>query len=131
MPSFSDEILAKAKTARNAEELLDLAKDSGIKLIPEQVQLYFARRNPRSEELADEELDNVSGGACSNTYTADGVRLVLSTSTCAFYQCNCCQGTVCRYNNNKGTCISCSYFENLIGYGMKFSLCRNPRNFRQ
>lgn len=64
MPSFSDETLAKAKTAGNAEALLDLAKESGIELTREQAQLYFAKLNPQSGELADEDLNNVSGGSC-------------------------------------------------------------------
>lgn len=130
MPSFSDDTLAKAKTAGNAEELLKLAKESGMELTPEQAQLYYAQMNPRSGELADEELDNVSGGGCSNAYTADGVRLVLSSSSCAYFQCKCCQGAVCNCNS-KRICLFCSYFENLIGYGMKFSLCKNPMNYRQ
>lgn len=132
MPSFSDETLMKAKSVANAKELLNLAKENGTELTLEQAQLFFTRLSQPSGELADEELDNVSGGACSTAYTMDGVRLVSSGQTCEFYECKCCQGPVCLNSyNGKGICLNCQYFEHGLNYGMNFSLCMNPKNYRQ
>ena len=61
--NISKELLEKAKTAKTAEELLELAKAENIELTAEQAKEYFATIHA-SGELSDEELDNVSGG-CS------------------------------------------------------------------
>lgn len=129
MLNFSEDTHAKAKAAESVEELLVLVKESGMELTREQAQLYFARRNPQSGELADEELDNVSGGGCSNTYTADGVLLVQSNHTCVFFQCAVCQAAEC-HCNLEAICCCCSHFQSFLG-DMKFNLCRNPSNWRQ
>ena len=59
--NISKELLEKAKTAKSAEELLELAKAENIELTEEQAKEYFATIHA-SGELSDEELDNVSGG---------------------------------------------------------------------
>lgn len=130
MPSFSDETIAKLKTVGNVEELLALAKESGIELTLEQAQVYFTKLNPRSGELADEELDNVSGGACADGYSWGGRPFVQSDSCCEFYQSNCCSDPVGN-NNSRGMCCSCRYVELGLETGMNFNLCMNPRNLRQ
>ena len=61
--NISKELLEKAKTAKSAEELLELAKAENIELTAEQAKEYFATIHA-SGELSDEELDNVAGG-CS------------------------------------------------------------------
>lgn len=61
-----EELILKAKEAKNAEELLALAKENGIEMTEESAQAYFEQLNKKGE-LADEELDNVSGGACTGT----------------------------------------------------------------
>jgi len=63
MSVFNDEIYEKAMKAKNAEELFSLAKENNIPLTQEQAQAYFEQLTPKSGELADEELDNVAGGA--------------------------------------------------------------------
>lgn len=55
------ELLEKAKTAKSAEELGEIAKAAGMELPPEKVAELFASLH-QSGELSDEELDNVSGG---------------------------------------------------------------------
>ena len=62
--NISKELLEKAKTAKSAEELLELAKAENIELTAEQAKEYFATIHA-SGELSDEELDNVSGGCGS------------------------------------------------------------------
>ncbi|MGN1099255.1 MAG: hypothetical protein ACI4S9_02835 [Christensenellales bacterium] len=65
--NFSKELLEKAKTAKNAEELLEMAKAENIEISAEQAKEYFATIHA-SGELSDEELDNVSGGCGGPDY---------------------------------------------------------------
>ena len=58
---ISKELLEKAKTAKSAEELLEMAKAEHIELTAEQATKALAKMNKNSE-LSDEELDNVAGG---------------------------------------------------------------------
>ena len=60
----TDEMLKTAKSAKSPEELIALAKENGIELSTEQANDLFAKLNPKSGELGDDELDNVSGGGC-------------------------------------------------------------------
>ena len=62
--NISKELLEKAKTAKTAEELLELAKAENIELTAEQAKEYFVTIHA-SGELSDEELDNVAGGCGS------------------------------------------------------------------
>ena len=68
--NVSKELLKKAKTAKSAEELLELAKAENIELSAEQAAKAFAKLN-KTGELSDEELDNVSGG-CGRDYEPSG-----------------------------------------------------------
>ena len=61
---FTPEQLTKAKAAKSAEELIALAKENGIELTEEEAKKYYAEWH-KEGELADDELDNVSGG-CGN-----------------------------------------------------------------
>ena len=67
---FSNEMIEKAKTAKSAEELLEMAKAENIELSAEQAAKAFAELN-KTDELSDEELDNVSGG-CGRDYEPSG-----------------------------------------------------------
>ena len=58
---FSNEMIEKAKTAKTAEELLEMAKAENIELNAEEAAQAFAKMN-KNGELSDEELDNVAGG---------------------------------------------------------------------
>jgi hypothetical protein len=61
--TFTPEIIAKAKTARNAEELISMAKTEGFsKLTAEEAAKFYKQLNPKRGEIADDELDNVAGG---------------------------------------------------------------------
>ena len=61
---FSNEMIEKAKTAKTAEELLQMAKAEKIELTEEEAAKAFAELH-KMGELSDEELDNVSGGCSS------------------------------------------------------------------
>ena len=67
---FSKELIEKAKTAKTAEELLELAKAENIELTAEQAKEYFATIHA-SGEPSDEELDNVAGGCGGPNYKYD------------------------------------------------------------
>ena len=62
--NISKELIEKAKTAKTAEELLEMAKEESIEMSAEQAAEYFVMIHA-SGELSDEELDNVSGGCGS------------------------------------------------------------------
>jgi len=66
MTNFNEEAIAKAKQAKSVEELLTLAKESGVEMTAEQAQDIFAQFNQKSGELADDELDNVAGGGAGD-----------------------------------------------------------------
>ena len=61
--NISKELLEQAKTAKSAEELLEMAKAENIELNAEEAAQAFAKMN-KNGELSDEELDNVAGGGC-------------------------------------------------------------------
>ncbi|MGM9644947.1 MAG: hypothetical protein ACI3X1_07660 [Eubacteriales bacterium] len=58
---LTNELIEKAKTAKSAEELLEIAKAENIELAEEEAAKAFAELH-RSGELSDNELDNVAGG---------------------------------------------------------------------
>ena len=64
MADFNAEMIQKAKGAKSANELLELAKAEGINITTDEAATYFTQLNPKSGELDDDELDNVSGGGC-------------------------------------------------------------------
>ena len=62
---MNQEIIAKAREAKSAEELLAMAKENDIELTGEQAKEYYDRLHATGE-LADDELDNVAGGGCGS-----------------------------------------------------------------
>ena len=75
MKNLTPEMIEKAKVAKSAEELLELAKANGVEMTADEAKTYFAQLNPKSGELDDDDLDAVSGGASgcrtSDDYVAD------------------------------------------------------------
>ena len=66
MMRFTNEIIEKDKTAKSAEELLEMAKSENIELTEEEAAKVFEELN-KSGELSDEELDNAAGGGCGDS----------------------------------------------------------------
>lgn len=65
MAEITKEIHEQALNAQNADEIARIAESAGVKLEKSEAEALFARlRSADVEEVADEELDNVSGG-CS------------------------------------------------------------------
>ena len=61
MASITPELIEKAKEANSVVELLELAKANSINLTEEEAKTYFEQLSANGE-VADEELDAVSGG---------------------------------------------------------------------
>lgn len=68
MTGFTPEMIEKAKVAKSAEELLALAKENEVEIPEEAAKALFEQLNPKSGELDDDDLDNVSGGGCGDNY---------------------------------------------------------------
>ena len=66
MENFTTEIIEKAKGAKTAHELLELAKAEGINITFDDAKTYFAQLNPEDAELDEDELEGVSGGGCGD-----------------------------------------------------------------
>ena len=85
MKNLTPEMIEKAKAAKSAEELLEVAKAGGIEMTADEAATYFAQLNPQSGELDDDALDGVAGGACSSNSNipACGTKVrVTSGQTC-------------------------------------------------
>ena len=78
MINFTPEMIEKAKAAKSAEELLEIAKANGVEMTADEAATYFAQLNPKSGELDDDDLDNVAGGACESKKTG---RIIVSSGT--------------------------------------------------
>lgn len=126
-----EELLIKAKEAKTAEELLALAKENGIEMTEESAKAYFEQIH-KTGELADEELDNVSGGGC---YFRDGRLIVTVWNECEYWTCKRCgKGEdsfnpvhYCRENDQtawKIRCDNCQY----CSYEQGFWLCNHRKN---
>jgi hypothetical protein len=132
MINLNEAVLAKAKKAKSVEELLALAKESGVEITAEQAQEIFAQLNQKSGELADDELDNVAGGGC---YSGEGYLVVTAGYYCNLWKCNKCGSTelkmtnfgekiLCINGDSLQRCADCSYCISQAG----LVLCSNPGN---
>jgi len=125
MNNFNEEILAKAKKLKSVEELLTLAKESGVEMTVEQAQDIFAQLNQKSGELADDELDNVAGGGCHN---GEGYLVVTALHVCGSWTCKNCGSTdagfFCKGCGADYLCSCCSYCFSQGG----LILCSHPSN---
>ena len=61
MKNITPELIAKAKTAKSAEELLALAKENNVELTEEEAKTYFEQLNANGA-VSDDELELVAGG---------------------------------------------------------------------
>ena len=70
MTNLTPEMIEKAKAAKSAEELLELAKANGVEMTADEAATYFAQLNPKSGELDEDDLDAVAGaGGCGKKPT--------------------------------------------------------------
>ncbi len=101
---ISNELIEQVRECQSAEEIQSLACKNGYEITEEQAASIYARLNPENGEVADEELENISGGCSSSTGS-------LEKKTCPK-----CGGTMYRYSY---------YFisAGLTGYGYRCINC--------
>ena len=111
MKNFNAEMIEKAKAAKSAEELLELAKANGVEMTADEAATYFAQLNPKSGELGDDDLDAVAGGACADSNDNDNPAVgvgdtvqITSGETCS--SCGNNIGIVSK-KFRRGYCIKC------------------------
>jgi hypothetical protein len=83
MTNFTPELIAKAKAAKSAEELMALASENNIVLTEDEAKTYFEQLHTNGA-ISDDELELVAGGGCFDFVEALLRRTSASTaSTCA------------------------------------------------
>lgn len=116
-------LIQRAKSARNADELLALAKENGIAMSSDEANEKFKELHPASGEVTDDELNNVSGGGC---YSDDGYLQTTIGYGCEHYERDP-EGL-----GIDGTCCRCKYWDmrsasQLIVVGQT-APCTHPAN---
>ena len=71
MKNFNPEMIEKAKVAKTAEELYEIAKANGVEMSADEANTYFVQLNTKSGELDDDDLDSVAGGGCGKPKNGD------------------------------------------------------------
>ena len=66
MKDLTPEMIEKAKVAKTAEELLEIAKANNVEMTADEAKTYFAQLGPKSGEFNDDDLDAVAGGGCND-----------------------------------------------------------------
>ena len=94
MTNYTPELIAKARAAKSAEELFELAKANEMEITEEDAKLYFAQRNANGA-VADDELDAVAGGGSCPGGDDEEDEGSSSSGTYKFH-CPYCQGLVSR-----------------------------------
>ena len=122
--NISEELIEKAKTAKTAEELLEMAKAENIELTEEEAEKAFAELH-KSGEISDEELDNVAGGCspsgppkynvgdCVKYYYQYDVSLTgsITSTTCSFIEDIKADGSDWMYKLAGGSWDGAEYIE--------------------
>ena len=111
---LNHELIEKAKSAKDAEELLAMAKENGEEMTEESAKAYFDMLHQKQGEMTDDELDNVSGGGC---HTKDGREIVTVCHSCGGFVCKECGGRylntstfpVCKECGKTAICNNCQY----------------------
>ena len=122
---MNKELLKKAKTAKSPEELIDIAKENGTELTEESAKAYFELLHPKTGEISDDELENVSGGGC---HRKDGRLIVTVANSCGFWSCKKCEsgsnGWACKRCGLVAVCDNCRY----CSYQKGLWICENDAN---
>ena len=136
MKNLKPEIIEKAKAAKNAEELLELAKANGVEMTADEAKTYFEQLNPKSGELSDDDLDAVAGGGCGDS-APEGMKKIgafTNENSCKNRECISCgersskptgdgYGThVCGICGTVVSCSNCKFFTKIDGT----KYCTNP-----
>ena len=91
MKNLTSELIAKAKAAKSAEALLELAKENNVEMTEEAAKTYFSQLNA-NDAVSDDELDAVAGGgSCPGDDEEDDSSSGVNKTTCPY-----CEGPVSR-----------------------------------
>ena len=105
MKNFTPEMIELAKSAKSAEDLLEMARKNGMDVTEEEAMTYFGQIHPKSGELDDDDLDNVAGGAC---YNKDGYRKIVTTGQkCDLFDCGCGAFRSVKFDLSANQCDNC------------------------
>lgn len=91
--NINNELIAKAKEAASAEELLALAKENNVEITEDEAKEYYDRLHATGE-LSDDELENAAGGmvggSCGNRYCMKcGGKNVMYNAHCGWFCHDC------------------------------------------
>ena len=98
---MNTELIAEAKKTNSPGELIVLARENGMEMTEETAKSFFEQLHPKTGELTDDELDNVSGGA---RYSDDGYLKTTIGHRCKYYEEFYSSGV-------NGTCCKCLYWD--------------------
>ena len=93
MNNLTPEMIEKAKVAKTAEELYEIAKANNIEMTADEAATYFAQLTPKSGELDDDDLDNVAGGGGCLEYEPDPWQVGTKVRVINGISCKKCGGT--------------------------------------
>jgi hypothetical protein len=93
MKNLKPEMIEKARKAKSAEELLELAKANNVEMTADEAKTYFAQLNPKSGELSDDDLDAVAGGGGCLEYEPDPWQVGTKVRVINGISCKKCGGT--------------------------------------
>ena len=106
MKNLTPEMIDKAKAAKSAEELLEIAKANGVELTAEEAKTYFEQLKANSA-VSDDELDTVAGGSEGGCGTDEEEEEETEKQQPAHgerYQCPHCGA---KYINRRAQCTKC------------------------
>jgi predicted ribosomally synthesized peptide with nif11-like leader len=95
MTNLTAELIAKAKAAKSAEELLELAKENGIELTEEEAKTCFEQLHTNAA-ISDDELEAVAGGGSICDFFED---LFSTKNSSDAIGCSHCGGNVNMVDN--------------------------------
>ena len=94
MKNLTPEMIEKAKAAKSAEELLEVAKAGGVEMTADEAATYFAQLNPQSGELDDDALDGVAGGCGDRSENGNPVKVGDKVRITSEQCCPTCGGKI-------------------------------------
>ncbi len=80
---MNEELLKKAKEAKDEKELIEIAKKDGIGLTEEAASSLFKKLQSSEGEIPDDELGDISGGGCITKVS--GMEFTTITSACSCF----------------------------------------------
>ena len=111
--TMSDEALKKAyMDALSEEKLAEFLAANGCEATEEELRAFLDSKQNKTGELADDELDQVAGGAkCGTLYNDDGWPVITVLNSCEYYQ----NENTWKKDDGDGYCRSCRYSKDCDG----------------